>query len=633
MQSMDGRQFPASDKKYFNDGGPVTARELETESPSGKDHRFIDDIYDIALDPENLDAFIERLGARRLDVDKVRTTLRKIEVLGEVFKSHITRAETILDRLVDEPHGTPLERILAPFDTTAAMIVDSTLRIVALNSIAEQVFAIEVGDAIDLLPFEEDDSDQLMLSLRRLLRQQSAVGKLIHVKSSTDTGRVVVFHAKWCGIGGGTNQDIDNANKPVARSGYVLLASTELHWPPALDQTLHEVFGLSAAERDIVRALVDGKALKVIARDRDRSLGTIRTQLKSVLSKTRAQSQSELIRVTLSLMDVIERSPELVNKNSASPTDETVPGDRVTTQAPEFIPYSTLTVQGGRKLDYLVQGRDDGNPIIFSHMGYGLGRWHPPALKLAAQHNLKVVTPVRSGFGKSDPVLKSDDILNVTRSDTLAVMDKLGIERCPYIVQGNDMLFALDFAAEHSDRVSEIIGLGGRLPLPSEAQYAGMGKWHHFFLSNARYAPHLLYFTTKAAFTLARKVGREKMFISMHKDSPADLSVVNDPELAPTLLEASKLAVDEDTHAAFAYAHELLETESDWSERVEAARNTPIRFVSGLQDPLGDAATIAAYRERFPWIHIDVAEDAGQLLFFQKYRELVPQFAAAAQRV
>ena len=632
MQSTDGQQDSASDKKYFNGGGPVTATELETESPSGKDHRFIDDIYDIALDPINLDAFIERLGARRLDVEKVRTTLRKVEVLGEVFKSHITRAETILDRLVDEPHGTPLERILAPFDTTAAMIVDSTLQIVALNSIAEQVFSIQAGDAVDLLPFEEDDSDQLMLSLRRLLRQKSANGKLIHVKSSTDAGRVVVFHAKWCSIGSGLNDEMDNADNLMDRSGYVLLASTELHWPPALDQTLHEVFGLSVAERDIVRALVDGKALKVIARDRDRSLGTVRTQLKSVLSKTRAQSQSELIRVTLSLMDVIERSPELVNKNS-NPSVETVPGHSGTPLTTEFIPYSTLTVQGGRKLDYLVQGPDDGNPIIFSHMGYGLARWHPQALALAAQNNLKVVTPVRSGFGKSDPVRKSDDILHVTRNDTLAVMDKLGIERCPYIVQGNDMLFALDFAAEHGDRVSEIIGLGGRLPLPSETQYAGMGKWHNFFLSNARYAPHLLYFTTKAAFTLARKVGREKMFISMHKDSPADLSVVNDPELAPTLLEASKLAVDDDTHAAFAYAHELLETESDWSERVEAARDTPIRFVSGLQDPLGDAATIAAYRERFPWINIDVIEDAGQLLFFQKYRELVPQFADAAQRV
>ena len=123
------------------------------------------------------------------------------------------------------------------------------------------------------------------------------------------------------------------------------------------------------------------------------------------------------------------------------------------------------------------------------------------------------------------------------------------------------------------------------------------------------------------------------MFESMHKGSAADLSVVANKELAATLLEASKLAVDDDTHAAFAYARELLETESDWADRVEVARSTPTWFVSGLQDPLGDAATIAAYRERFPWINIEVVEDAGQLLFFQQYKNLIPRFAEATQRV
>ncbi len=624
---MEGKRKIAFVKKYFDDAGPVSDNELATKSSAKADHQFIDDIYDIALNPENLDSFIERLGSDRLDVEKVRNTLRKIEVLGDVFERHISRAETFLDRLDDDQHQSPLQKLLAPFDTTAAMIVDSSLHIVAFNNIAAQVFAIHTGDSIDILPFEEEDSDQLVLSLRRLLRQKSAEGKLIHLKSTDEAGRVVVFHAKWC------DPSSSQADTESSLSGHILIASTELYWPAALDQTLQEVFALSEAERDIVRALVDGRTLKAIARDRNRSLGTVRTQLKSILAKTRAQSQSELIRVTLSLMEVIERSPELGTRKdmtAASQVCSKLPADH---QNLTFKPYSTLQLQCGRRLDYLVQGPPDGKPILFSHMGYGLARWHPTAIDMAEQYNLKVITPVRSGFGKSDPVRKRDDILAVTRNDTLELMDHLGIECCPYVVQGNDMLFALDLAAEHSDRISEIIGLGGRLPLPSEMQYAGMGKWHHFFLSNARHAPHLLYFTTKAAFTLARKVGREKMFESIHKDSPADLAVISNAELAPTLLEASKLAVDEDTHAAFAYARELLETESDWSERVEAARNTPTWFISGLQDPLGDIATIAAYRERFPWISIEVVENAGQLLFFQKYRDLIPKFAEATRRV
>jgi pimeloyl-ACP methyl ester carboxylesterase/DNA-binding CsgD family transcriptional regulator len=627
MPATEGKCKLGHGKKYFKHSGPVTDCELGALSPATVDNQFIDDIYDIALDPENLDNFIERLGAKRLDVDKVRRTLRKVEVLSSVFEKHISRAETFLDRLDDNQHRTSIQKTLSQFDTTAALIIDPALHVVALNSTAQMAFSIDVGDAVDSLPFDDDENDQLVLALRRVFRQRSSEGKLIHLKSTDEAGRVVILHATWHKLPAAASDISDD-------KGYVLIASTELYWPAALDQTLHEVFGLSEAERDIVRSLVDGLALKTIARDRNRSLGTVRTQLKSILAKTRAQSQSELIRVTLSLMEVIERSPELGSRTDSTTSATDFYSDLPSAdQTLSFKPYSTLLLADGRKLDYLVQGATDGNPILFSHMGYGLARWHPAALAMAEAYNLKVVTPVRSGFGKSDPIQKNEDILAVTRNDTLAVMDLLGIDRCPYVVQGNDMLFAMDFAAERGNRVSEIIGLGGRLPLPSEIQYAGMGKWHHFFLSNARYAPHLLYFTTKAAFALARKVGRKKMFENMHKGSAADLSLVTNKALAATLLEASKLAVDDDTHAAFAYARELLETESDWADRVEAARSTPTWFVSGLQDPLGDAATIAAYRERFPWINIEVVEDAGQLLFFQQYKNLIPRFAEAAQRV
>ena len=59
-------------------------------------------------------------------------------------------------------------------------------------------------------------------------------------------------------------------------------------------------------------------------------------------------------------------------------------------------------------------------------------------------------------------------------------------------------------------------------------------------------------------------------------------------------------------------------------------QHVPAWYVSGIQDPLGDPATVAAYRETFPWIDIDVLEGAGQLLFFQKFQELIPRIAESA---
>lgn len=586
------------------------------------DALFIDDIYDIALDPANLTAFIERLGSQELDVEQVRAALCRVDSLSAIFQQHLERAEKFLDRVEDQLVESPLQEVLASYDSTPALIIDANLKVVARNASAFKIFALHIGDDLELLPFDGDDTDQLLLIVRRILRNQSPDRRLLHLKLGGRDSRVIVLHIKWLEFGA------DDRDAVAGRAGHVLLASTELHLPVALDQTLHEVFGLSEAERDIVRALVEGKPLKTIARERGRSIGTVRTQLRSVLAKTQTHTQSELIRVTLSLREMIERTPA----GGASSTGITGNVAIVKEQGQSFNPIERLRAADGRNLEYLVQGPLDGKPVIFSHMGYGLARWPPAALELAAQHGIKVVSPVRSGFGGSDPIGKDDDILAMTRQDTLAVLDHLEIDRCPYIVQGNDMLFAMDFAAEHPDRISEIVGLSGRLPLPSELQYPGMGWWHHFLLSNARHAPHLLYFTTKAGFTLARKIGRIEMFRAVHKSSPADLSVLEDEGVVATLIESSKLALSDSHHAAFAYAKELLATESDWSDRVVAAKEIPTWFISGLQDPLGDLGAIAAYRERFPWIAIDVIEDGGQLLFFQHSQSLIPKIAEAAMR-
>lgn len=607
-------------KKHNEQRTTETDDSLET----GSDQQFIDDIYAIALDPGYLDGFIDRLESDVAENPQTRYDHEKIATLSTMFKTHLTRAEAFLDRVEIENNDSPTAQALAPFEDSAALLIDANLQIAEVNPRGRDAFAVAPGHSVDGLPFHEEDLDQLVLLLRRLLREQSSQSALVHLRvkdaSPGNPGNVLVMHARWLAIKGLNKQTVSG------RSGHCLLASTELAWPEALDQTLQEVFGLTEAERDIVRSLVGGKVLKTIAQDRDRSLGTVRVQLKSILAKTRARSQSELIRVTLSLMDVIKRAPDRHNRADGSP-------DPRRPRLPlQFEPYQKFTRPNGRRVDYLIQGDPHGKPIIFSHMGYGLIRWPPAALALAKEHRLKVISVVRPGFGNTDTVSKKEDILQVIREDNLALLDHLGVERCPYVVQGNDMLFALDFALANRARISTIIGLGARFPLPSELQYPGMGKWHRFLLSNARHTPHLLYFTCKAAFTLGRKVGSEALFRNVHKNSPADLAMGDDPELLATLLESSKLALNESSTTAFVFAKELQETESNWANLVEAAKDIPMWFVAGLQDASANAKTIAAYQEFYPWVQIETHADAGQHIFFQKYADLIPRIAQTAHQ-
>jgi len=581
------------------------------------EEQIISYIYDIALDPGNLDGFIDRLEADARSSSDTSLELGRIQTLSALLESHVSRAEEFLDRVATREEGSATQRALAPFDAKPALLVNAALEIVDANRAAIDAYGISLHGSLDALPFESHDVDRLITTLRQMLRDRSGKGVLMALDmplSDDAQPPPALIHAHWLDL------PSIHAVEVAGRGGFTLLVSTDVSWPLALDQTLSEVFGLTSAERDIVRALVEGGSLKSIASARNRSLGTVRTQVKSVLSRTRTHSQSELIRVTLSLMEIVKSSPLI-----GSPA---LPADTPSTTSSEpYAEFETLLRPDGRRLDFLVQGDCQGRPLLFSHMGYGLMRWPPAALRMARQHGIRIVSPIRSGFGGSDPVDRSADIMKITRDDTLAVMDHLDIDTCTYVAQGNDLLFAMDLIAHHPGRVRNLIGLGPRLPLPADIQYIGMGRWHRFLLSTARHAPHLLYFTAKAAFTLAQKIGRDQMFRNVHRHSPADLAVLEDPDIFPTLYDSSVVTVSQDAHAAFAYAKELFESESDWSELVRRTRDTPAWFVSGLQDPLGDPATIAAYREVFPWIQIEVIEKAGQLIFFQEFRRLVPRIA------
>lgn len=589
----------------------------ETAKPAVKD-QIVDSLYDIALDPNELQRFIQEWTDAGLDAENVRRTINKIEAFDTDFQSHLDRADMFLSRHGSEDQEALLREILEPFDASAAMILNAQLNVVAVNAGAANAYALAEGNDLSDLQLYDAEKEELIRVLTHLARNPQAPARLLNFESMT-TGRPVIFHVKR--LGGLGKGDVANTE------GLVLVVTTEFYWAPELNQTLEEVFTLSSAERSVVQALVEGKDAKAIADLRGTSVDTVRTQIRAILGKTKSRSQSELIRLVLSLRDVIGSKADA----SRSQTGGNLRLSTDWLDAEVWKPLETMTLADGRQMQYHVQGPADGAPILFSHMGYGQLRWPKPILKLAYRHGLRAISPVRPGYGQSDNVDRTADLLPILRSDTCQLLDHLGIARLPYLTQGNDLIFAADFAAENPERVSEIIGLGARAFLPGDGHYAGMGRWHRFFLSTAQHAPHLLFFTARAAFSLARKIGGEQMFRNMNMQSPADMRLLDDPDFAPVLVESAKLTVGEKTNAAQAYAMELLLTESDWSARMFAAQRTPTWFVNGTEDPMFDMATISAYREVYPWVEIETVERAGQLLFFQHYQALIPRIAKAAR--
>ncbi len=586
---------------------------MSTDDPSDMPpERIIDHLYDIALDPSALDDFIEKWNDSGFDVSTVRQTIQQIEAFDKSFARHLIRADTFLDR----KGGTApslTTRALAPFNNSPAMVIDCRLNVAALNTGASEVLCVTQGSHMRDMPFADEQIDLLVQSLQDHLYSPGAGTRLLKL-TGLGNGQPILFHMRRL-------SQTDAEGQPL-----LLLISTQYFWKRELDETLIEVFQLTQAELGVVRALVEGLDARAVAADRGTSEATVRTQIKSILSKMGARSQSEAIRLVMSLRDVTvtTQGPDV-----SLPLAPALGRDWLQREAEK--PLKTIYLADGRRMDYHDQGPPEGAPILFSHFGLGQLRWTPQMLRLAFGHQLRVICPVRAGYGVSTNIDRNADILSSTRHDTLALLNMLGIERLPYVPQGSDLIFAVDLAAECPDRISEIIGICTRPYLQGDQHYAQMGKWQRFFLSTGKHSPHLLDFTTRAAFSLGRKIGAQAMFATMNKRSAADFRLSQDQTTFPIMAQAAEeLLYGENTDASQAYVMEVLVSEADWSDRLHAAKAVPICSLNGAQDPSLDMSVIAAYREQYPWMSFEVFEDAGQMLIFQKPDLIIPRLAASA---
>lgn len=576
---------------------------------------IVDQLYSIALDPQSLDSFIDLWTKAGLDAGAARKTVRDIDAFDHAYSTHLQRADTFLARGAAATDAQDLTAFLAPFDTLAAFIVDKDLQVVVCNEGAQESFGVTDGTRFKASRLPQDALDVLSEALLTMFRSSQNPDHLLKLDYLGDRGPALFQFRKLSGAGG------------VAPE-HVLVVTTRYYWQAALGQTLEEVFGLTAAERGVVRAMVEGLDAKAISAERGTSEGTVRGQIKTILTKMSARSQSEVIRLVMSLRDVTQPSAPVSAKRESV-------GLALTSswlQTEVWKPFQTLTLPDGRRLDYHDMGPATGAPVLYSHMGYCMARWHEPMLRLAFAHGLRVICPIRAGYGFSDNLDPKADVLKTTRDDTKALLEHLKIDRAPYLTQGNDLIFAADFAGHFPEAVSEIIGICARPCLPGDRHYSGMAKWHRFFLSTAQHAPHLLKFTAKAAVSMAKRIGVVEMFKQMHRSSPADMAVLQDEELLNVLEANAELIAGKETNVARAYAMEILKTEADWSELLLNCEGVKTWFVNGAQDPSMDVATIAEYREAYPWIEIEVIPEAGQLLLYQHFEHVIPLVADAAKR-
>lgn len=589
--------------------GLVQVTDQGQDGPEINRDLIVDRIYEIALEPSSLDEFIDFWHDADLASHFVNESTDK-GTPDEAYKTHLERAETIMHR--GDSSRPDLSEYLSPYENLAAFVVSGSLRIEALNIGAQQAFGVRTGDGLDQLGIPSEVRTSLLQNAQDVLRKTGQPEKLLKADIAGKGGAMLFRLARLATV---------FEDGPV-----VLIVSTRFHWRDSIATLLSSVFQVTKAEQDVIRLLVEGLDPKSIATARTTSEGTVRGQIKSITAKMNVRSQTDIVRLVMTLGEFPKgaASQETVTKTQALSNNWL--------EAEVWKPFKSLTMPDDRTLIYHDMGPPTGNPILYTHTGSCLARWPRSMIRQLFERNLRVICPIRAGFGHSDGLAATADPIEAATNDTLYLLNSLRISRLPYVAHGTDLPLAAHLISHHPDVVSKLIGIGAFPRKPGDQSVIGAGRWQRFFVTTARNAPHLVQFAAKAVMAMTKRIGPDAMLRQLCKDQPSDLRLLEDAEMKQVLAANISLMAGKSTNSARAFAMEFIAFQNDWSPQILAMQHVPAQFFLAEEDPTIDLESLPELQAAYPWIRFETVPDAGLAMVFQKHETLIPIMAEAAKQ-
>lgn len=371
-------------------------------------------------------------------------------------------------------------------------------------------------------------------------------------------------------------------------------------WSDAAGQVVVDAFSLTPSERDILRFVVDGKSLTELARVRGRSIETVRTQAKALLTKTGVRSQLELVR----MFAAVSLAAPDVKPAAANAADRRIRGN------------STVRASDGRDIGVEVCGPPAGRPVLFLHNMFGGPAMTAGVIAELERLNIRLICPWRPGYFESTRWQGGPrDLPQAVADDLERVLDSYGIGRTIVVGHMSGAVHAAAAAALLPERVAGAIAVAGFVPFVDHRMFNMMANWPRIFAYTARYVPAAMAVLIRGTMALLREGMKEVFFNGLFQTSQADRATIGDPEISHIFQKEAGRAM---MHSTAGYEMDVVLAASDWSQWFQRPAGKAMQFIHGEADHVTTREQVSYVAARFDNLKPVFVPDAGSLLLFQK---------------
>ena len=330
--------------------------------------------------------------------------------------------------------------------------------------------------------------------------------------------------------------------------------------------SLTKTHGLSQSEAEVSAYLVQGYAPEEIAKAKNVSINTVRTQIKKVFTKTGTSRQAQLVSLILNgpavLMTIFDNQTD--KRNCTTPEGSA----------------DVVTLSDGRKISYGDFGPKKGSPVILFHHLFGSRNDKPSDETMLDRLDIRLIIPERPGVGESTH--QEERTLLGHADDVRQLMDILKIERAHLAGLSAGAPFAAACAAILDNRVIKLGMVASSMPVDELPKGVKLNWAQRALTSVSRHYPSL---------AIKQLDSRYKKLLSNPEDSleqlkrninTPDAILHKDPEIHDIRLRNIR---DASTRPSIIYAHELLALSRPWGFRLSEL-SVPVILWHGKHDDM-----------------------------------------------